>query len=83
MRALAFKKQPQKALRRMPAKRAAAILAQLQKLAADPARRDLDVKALTGRPGYRLRVGEFRAIYVVEEAALTVLWIGPRGEAYK
>ena len=45
--------------------------------------KSLDVKSLTGRDGYRLRIGKWRAIYEVEGDTLTILDIGPRGQIYK
>ncbi|HEY8394945.1 MAG TPA: type II toxin-antitoxin system RelE/ParE family toxin [Thermaerobacter sp.] len=45
-----------------------------------------DVRPLQGHPGlYRLRVGDWRVLFAVEEAeqALLVLAIRPRGQAYR
>lgn len=83
MLAIRTRKQAEKALRRMQPKRAAAIIAELRKVAENPARRDVDVRKLVDRPGYRLRVGDWRAIYTLSADTLAVVWIGPRGEAYK
>ena len=54
-------------------------------LAESPTRRDLDVKSLQGREGYRLRISQWRAIYRVEAKRLIiiVLDIGSRGDIYK
>ena len=54
-------------------------------LAENPTRRDLDVKNLQGREGYRLRISQWRAIYRVEAKRLIiiVLDIGSRGDIYK
>ncbi len=45
----------------------------------------LDIKKLTGRDGYRLRIGGWRALYRVEKDQLIieVVKIGPRGDIYK
>ncbi len=45
----------------------------------------LDIAKLTGRDGYRLRIGGFRAIYTFERNQLLVLVLdaGPRGVIYK
>lgn len=80
---IGYRKQAAKALAAMPAKRAASIVAKIESLARDPRRRDLDVKALHGQPGFRLRVGDFRVIYKIESDRIVVDWIGPRGGAYK
>jgi len=44
-----------------------------------------NVKKLTNHPGYRLRVGDWRVIYTVNENELLihVINIKTRGEAYK
>ena len=60
---LTIKKQANKALAKMPREDARRILAQLDMLAENPDRQDLNVIALTNRPGYRLRVGNYRALY--------------------
>jgi len=38
-----------------------------------------DVKALVGRPGKRLRVGDFRVIFEEDSTTIRVLTLGPRG----
>ena len=80
---IALLAQAKKALWRMPAAQAMAIRERLAKLAESPSRRDLDVKKLKGRSGFRLRVGAWRVIYAIEGDRLTVLRVAPRGEAYK
>jgi mRNA interferase RelE/StbE len=72
-----------RALRRIPANAARRIRGNLDRLAEDPMRA-LNVKPLKGRPGYRLRVGDWRAIYELDHAQhrLIVLDIGPRGSVY-
>lgn len=45
-----------------------------------------DIKAMVGSDGlYRLRVGDYRVLFTVENAILTVrvLQIGNRGDVYK
>jgi mRNA interferase RelE/StbE len=42
----------------------------------------LDVRPLVGRSGFRLRVGDWRAIYRVEGDAIEVVVIAPRGDVY-
>jgi len=43
------------------------------------------VKRLTEHPGYRLRVGDWRVVYLLIEDRLVVqiIRIAPRGEVYK
>ena len=81
---LTFRKQPIKALRAMPLRDARRIRSQLAKLADDPGRRDVDVDALTSRPGFRLRVGGRRVIFELDDetSRINVLRIGPRGDVY-
>ena len=44
-----------------------------------------DISKLKGRDGYRLRIGSFRVLYLIqdEEIIVLVLDIGPRGDIYK
>ena len=37
-----------------------------------------DVKALTGRPGHRLRIGEYRVIFSEDGAAILAITLGRR-----
>jgi len=48
-------------------------------------RRDLDIKQMKGRDGWRLRIGKYRALYMVynAEILISVLEIGSRGDIYK
>jgi len=71
-------------LRRSPANVARLIRTKLDELADDPTAPRRNVKALRGRPGYRLRVGNWRVIFELdhEERRLIVLDIGPRGDVY-
>ena len=43
----------------------------------------LDIKKLQGVEGYRLRVGQYRAIYTKDMVVMTVINIGPRGNIYE
>lgn len=45
----------------------------------------LDIKKLTGRDGFRLRIGKYRAIFewLSGDLVVHVLNVGPRGEIYK
>ena len=82
---LTFKRQAIKALRKMPSPPARRIRRELDELAENPDRRNLDVNALRGRRGFRLRVGEMRVIFELDDDAciIDVLRIAPRGQAYK
>jgi mRNA interferase RelE/StbE len=73
-----------KALRRLPRNTANRIRSKLLALAADPFGRNPNVKKLTGREGYRLRIGAWRALYTIDPTnqIISVLVIKPRGGAY-
>lgn len=73
-----------KALVRFPKVDQDRILAALDSLAADPyAARN--VKSLQGRDGYRIRVGDYRIMYRLDNGRLivVVLEISQRGGAYR
>jgi len=80
---ITYTKQASKTLRTMQPKTAKRILTAIEKLADNPARTDLDVKALQGRDGYRLRVGDWRVIYSQDGLVLAIEKIAPRGKVYK
>ena len=69
----------------MPSPPARRIRRELDESAENPDRRDLDVNALRGRRGFRLRVGEMRIIFERDDDAciIDVLRIAPRGQAYR
>lgn len=73
-----------KALARMPRNLRERVVSKIEELARDPFGA-ANVKQLVGQPGYRLRVGDWRVIYDVEQGRLLVrvLRIAPRGGAYE
>jgi mRNA interferase RelE/StbE len=74
-----------KSLKRMPRNVALRIRGKIDELAIDPRAPNNNVKALVGRPGYRLRVGDWRVIYDLNDTLriLSVERIAPRGGAYQ
>jgi mRNA interferase RelE/StbE len=80
-----FTKQADKMLRKMPRNTAQLIRKRLAQLAEDPYARNPNVARLQGRPGYRLRVGDWRVIYDIEDDRLIifVLKIAARGGVYR
>lgn len=80
-----FTRQASRALRKMPPPTARLIRKKLDRLAQDPYARHPNLTRLQGRPGYRLRVGNWRVIYELEDDRLVilVLKIAPRGEVYR
>jgi mRNA interferase RelE/StbE len=80
---ITYSRDAQKALRKIPGKQKLRILTAIEKVAEDPARSDLDIKKLQGRPGCRLRVGDYRVIYSEDGVILDIEDIGPRGSIYR
>ncbi len=79
-----FDRGPQKVLRRVDAELRGRFLAKAHELELDP--RPPGVEKLAGyKDLYRLRVGDWRIIYVVKEDRLIILVIeiAPRGRAYR
>ena len=74
-----------KALQRMPRNVATLIRSKIDRLAVDPHAVNNNVKKLTGRPGYRLQVGDWCVIYDLDDGMriLAVERIAPRGEVYQ
>jgi mRNA interferase RelE/StbE len=72
-----------KALRKMPRNVAETISRKIVALAVDPYAPNPNATRLQGRAGYRLRVGDWRVLYDLEQQRLLVLDIKPRGGAYK
>ena len=81
MKEVFYQPAARKALRRMPANTATLIMGKIDAYALDPASQANNVKALKGREGIRLRVGDWRVI-MRDGVVLAVLNIGPRGGIY-
>lgn len=82
MERIAYTKAAAKALSRMPRTTAGLIRSKIEAYAADPSSQANNVKALKGRDGIRLRVGDWRVIMDDQGQVLDVLDIGPRGGIY-
>ena len=69
----------------MPHAAARLIREKLDLLAQDPHARNPNVTRLQGRPAYRLRVGNWRVIYELENDRLLILIlkVARRGEVYR
>lgn len=80
-----FTKNADKTLRKIPRDIARRIREGLDQVAEAPYTQHPNVTRLQNRPGYRLRVGDWRVIYEIEEEGLVilVLRIGSRGEIYR
>jgi mRNA interferase RelE/StbE len=85
MYSILFAKSADKTLRRIPRDAAQRIRQRLDSIAADPYANHPDVTKLQNRPGFRLRVRDWRVIYEIEGERLIilVLKIGLRGEVYR
>ena len=85
MHAIEFTKQAAQALKAMPRNMAITIREKINALAVDPYAPNPSARKLAGRDGYRLRVGDWRVLYQIEDRRLVivVLAVKPRGDAYK
>lgn len=85
MHEILFTKQADRTLRKMSRNTARLIREKLDQLAQDPYARNPNVTKLQGRSGYRLRVGDWRVIYELEDDRLVimVLKVAPRGGVYR
>ncbi len=73
----------QKELSRIPARSFGQIKESIMRLGEDPLPRGC--KKLTGREGWRIRVGDYRVIYDIDNSdrIVTVLHIGHRRDVYR
>ena len=80
---IVYRASPLRNLRRMQPRTARRIRAKINAVASDPSNPSLGVKPLVGRPGFRLRVGTWRILFVMDTEKLEVLAIDSRGQVYK
>ena len=80
-REIAYSNQAIKGLNKMPEKQATRMRKSLNMIAADETT-GLDIKRLKGVKGFRLRVGDYRAVYTIDMVIMNVEKIGPRGGIY-
>jgi len=83
MKQIVFTKAAAKDLRLIPQPFAKNILAKIEQYAADPASLTNMVSKLQGRPGFRLRVGDYRVIFSEDGIVITILRVGSRGGVYE
>ncbi len=82
---IVFTKRADRTLRKMSRSGARLIREKLDQLAQDPYARNPNVTKLQGRSGYQLPIGDWRALYELEDDRLVimVLKIAPRGGVYR
>jgi mRNA interferase RelE/StbE len=80
-----FKKEAAKSLNKLPRNVSKMIYEKIKSIAANPYAEHPNAKKLQGRDAYRLRVGDWRVIYEIqnEQLVILVLKVAPRGEVYK
>jgi mRNA interferase RelE/StbE len=80
-----YSKGARKALKSMPRNTARLICEKIEVLAADPFAANNNVRKLSDHPGYRLRVGDWRVVYLIHDQAvlIVVVRIAPRGDVYQ
>lgn len=82
---VAFTKDAAKTLQKIHRDTAKQIQSKIEQVADDPYAPHPNVTKLQNREGYRLRVGDWRVIYEIqqEQVVVLVLKIGWRGEVYR
>lgn len=81
-----FTQSAEKAFRKLPRQVQRRFSAALQLLRQDPRRRrpGCDVRLLSGAANaWRLRVGDYRGIYAIEESKIVFTRFGHRGDIYR
>jgi mRNA interferase RelE/StbE len=73
-----------KAIVKLPANWQKRIVTKIREVAVDPYAPNKNLTKLQGRDGYRLRVGDWRVIYELEDDRLVMLLleVGPGGGIY-
>ncbi len=84
MYAINYSKEAVRALRKMPRNVSKLIMSKIDQLASNPYSAQ-QVKKLQGINGFRLRVGDWRVIYTVndQEMEVIVIRVASRGEVYQ
>jgi mRNA interferase RelE/StbE len=85
MYSIDYSKASRKAMKSMPRNTARLVMEKIEALAVDPYSPNNNVRKLTNHPGYRLRVGDWRVVYLIheQELVIVVVRIAPRGEVYQ
>ena len=83
MKAVVVEKPARQALKKMPRPTAARIVEKLEQYAMRPESLAAQVKSLVGDHRKRLRVGDWRVLFVEDATTITVLDVRSRGSAYR
>jgi len=80
-----FTRAAEKSLQRLPTDRRRQILSRIDAAAANPHSRALSIEPLAGSDLFRMRVGDYRVLFGLDEAAsvMTIELIRTRGDVYK
>ena len=80
-----IEKQPRKYISKQSLENREILRNAILKLKNGPYQDDSDISSLKGRPEWRLRVGRWRILFLVNnnEILITVISIKPRGDVYK
>lgn len=77
-----YTKEARRTLSRIPVNERRRILSKIEQYAEDPRSQANNVVKLQDRPGYRLRVGDWRVVFDEFDNILEVEKIGSRGSVY-
>jgi mRNA interferase RelE/StbE len=80
MKAISYTSSATRQLRKLPAEIRERVIDKLKRYASSGAG---DVKALVGQPGARLRVGDYRVVFVETADAISVRAVGHRSDVYE
>lgn len=85
MYSIVFTKQAIRSMQKLPASMRDRVRDRLEQVASAPYAQHPNVTKLQGRDGYRLRIGDWRVLYDVQDEKLVVLVlkVAPRGEVYR
>ena len=85
MYTIVYSRSARREMNRLPYNIRARIQARLTHLAENPYARNNNVTKMQNHPGYRLRVGDWRVIYLLEDSQLKIMVarVANRGEVYR
>ena len=75
-------KEANRVLAAMPRNTSRRIMAKIEQYARHPGSLVANVRALVGQDALRLRVGNWRVLFIIEDNTMTVFKVASRGSAY-